>query len=135
MQGFLLPYGFKNVRSAGILTGSYVAGTIMGPTDTDGDNPANMNQMEVYVQLTLGSLTSADVKIEFSHDQTYWVQETFDSIAAGVDTESLGLHRMSTTGNYRLSVPIKDKYIKISALGNGNVSGSSMTIDATVGVV
>lgn len=133
-----LNYGFKNVRAAAVLTNSYVAGTVMSPTDSDGDSPHTNNQLIIYVQLTIGNLTSADVKVEFSHDGGVvypYMQECFDSVSAGVDTVSLGVHRMSSTGNYRLAIPIKDKYIKVSAIGNGDVTGSSMKIDAALGVV
>jgi hypothetical protein len=112
-----------------------VAGTVLGPTDTTGEFPANMNQLIVLVKFTIGSLTSGQVKVEFSHDGTTYYQQTFTSISTGTSTASLGEYSFTASGNYRFEIPIKDNYIKISGKGTGTVTGSSMTIDAVIGVV
>ena len=114
------------VRSAAILTTSYVAGTVIGDTKY----VTTANQLQVYINFTLGSLTDCQVKIEFSSDGTNYYQETFDSISSGTNTHSLGVHKFTATGAYRLSVPIRDRYIKISAIGTGVVTSSSLQIDA-----
>lgn len=129
---------YYNVRSAAILTNAFVAGTILAPNDVTGNknaNPSGENQLIVYVKFTLGSLTDGQVKIEFSHDGTNFYQESFSSISAGVDTVSLGAHKFTASGNYRIAVPIKDNFIRISAIGTGTVTSSSMTVDATLGTV
>lgn len=126
----LSDYKLNSVRSAAILTGSYVAGTVLG---LDGALNQNQNQLIVYISFTKGSLTTAEVKIEFSPDNSTWYQETFKSVTGGTSTDTLGEHAYSATGNYRIAVPIKDKYIKISAKGTGTVTASSMAISAVVG--
>jgi len=123
--------GLINIRSAAILTNAYVAGTVIGTNE----GPSTYNQLIVYIDFTIGSLTDAQVKIEFSHDGTTYYQETFDSISSTTNTESLGVHKFAGTGKYRLAIPIKDNYIKISAIGTGTVTSSSMTIDAILGTV
>lgn len=120
-------YKYYAVRSAAILTGSYVAGTVIGPVGLQ-------NQLMVLIDLTFGALTDAQVKVEFSNDGTTYYQETFSSVSGGTSTESAGTHKFTATGKYRLAIPIKDQYIKISAIGTGDVSNSSMTINAVVGV-
>lgn len=129
-------YVLYNVRSAAILTGSYVAGTILAPTSESGEasaNPSAYNQLILYVSFTIGSLTNADIKVEFSHDGSTYYQETFSNISSGTDTMTVGIHRFGATGNFRIEIPIKDNYIKISAIGNGTATGSSMKIDAVLG--
>lgn len=120
-------YVIKNVRSAAILTTSYVAGTVL-------DSTHEYNQLILLVDFTIGSLTSLEVKVEFSPDGTAYYQETFQAVSAGTATESLGAHTMTATGKYRITIPIMDKYIKISAKGTGTVTSSSATIDALLGI-
>lgn len=120
------------IRAAAILTGSYVAGTDLSPTN---GNPALRNQLQILAKLTIGSLTSADIKVEYSHDGSTWYQETFEDIAGGVSTLSGGVYRMTATGNYMISIPIKAPYIRISAIGNGTATGSSLQVDAVLGTV
>ena len=120
------------VRTAAILTNSYVAGTVIGA-----DNITQVsleNQLILYVDFTIGSLTTAEIKIEFSADGTNWVQETFESISAGVATETLGLRQFSASGPYRIAIRIKDRYIRVSAKGTGTLTSSSMAVHAIVGV-
>lgn len=128
-------YAPQTVRSAAILTGSYVAGTVIGPLSGAGLNPAGMNQLQLLVDFTVGSLTSADVKVEFSHDGTNYFQDTFLNISGGTATASAGVYRFTGTGKYILNIPIKCAYIKISAIGNGTATSSSMSIMALLGVV
>jgi hypothetical protein len=120
------------IRAAGILTGAYVAGNVLGPTN---GNPVMNNQLNILAALTIGSLTSADIRVEYSIDGTTWYQETFEDIAGGISTLSGGVYRMSATGNHIISIPVKAPYIRISAIGNGTVDGSSLKIDAVLGVV
>lgn len=114
------------LRRSLILTNSYVAATTI--LNTEG-----MNQLILLIDFTIGSLTTAEVKVEFSPDNTTFYQETFSSVSAGTSTESLGEHTFSGTGKYRLAIPIKDKYIKVSAKGTGTVTSSLMAIEAITG--
>jgi hypothetical protein len=123
-----LNYQVIPVRSAAILTGTYVAGTTI--EETHGEN-----QLVLYVDFTKGSLTTAEFKIEFSPDNTNWYQETTQSITGGTATETVAAHQIGASGAYRILVPIKDRYIKVSAKGTGTVTASEMTITAVVGEV
>jgi hypothetical protein len=119
-------YVKKAVRSAAILTNAYVAGTVI-------EQAHEYNQLIVLVDFTKGSLTSLEIKVEFSHDGTNYYQETFQAIANGTATESLGVHSMTASGLYRIPIQIMDRYIKISANGTGTVTSSSCTVDALLG--
>jgi hypothetical protein len=109
------------------LTDGYVAGTVIS-------NVHNQNQLVLLVKFTIGSLTNADIKVEFSPDNSNYYQEAFSSISTTTSTESLGFHRLSASGNYRIPIAIKDRFIKISVIGNGTVTNSTCTIDAIIGI-
>jgi hypothetical protein len=123
-------YTVKTIRTAAILTTSYVAGTVLGPTELVEAN----NQLNLYIAFTIGSLTDAQVKIEFSDDNTTWYQETAASYSTGVFTDAVAVHKYTASGNYRISIPIKDRYVKISSIGTGTVTSSSLGIKAVLGV-
>ncbi len=126
-----------NVRSSLILTDSYVAGTVIGPTST-GVFKANCNEFNmllVDLDFTIGSLTSCEVKVEFSEDGgTTYLQQTSVSVAAGVTTASLANYTISATGKYRLEIPISTQTVKISAKGTGTVTSSLLAVDAMLAV-
>jgi len=131
-------YNYFPVRTAAILTNAYVAGLILGPTEISGTqndaSPSVYNQLNIYWGFTKGSLTSGELKVEFSHDGTTYYQETASAVAGGTSTESLLIHTITATGNYRISVPLKDNYVKISAQGTGTVTASSATVSAVIGI-
>ena len=115
------------VRTAAILTTSYVAGTALGSST----GVYGYNQLVLYVTATLGSLTSIELRIRFSDDggTTFW-QETDGSISAGTSTESLLIHQFTASGSYRLALPISDPYIEVAVKGTGTVTSSSCTVTA-----
>jgi len=123
-------FQIHSIRSAAILTGSYVAGTVINATA----GSYMQNQLILLVDFTLGSLTSAEIKVEFSNDGTTYFQETNGSVSSGTTTLALNEYSMTATGKFRIPVPIKDRYIKISAKGTGTVTSSTMTINAVTGV-
>jgi hypothetical protein len=116
----------KPIRSAAILTTSYVAGTIL---DT-----SKCSQVSLLIQVTLGSLTSVQTKIETSSDGVTYFQETFQSIATTTSTDSLGEHSVTASGNYVINVPILSRYLRVSFKGTGTVTSSSVTADAILGI-
>lgn len=128
MSGRITDHQVQSVRTAAILTGSYVAGTII-------DTKFEYSQLMLYIAFTKGSLTSAEIKIEFSNDNTTFYQETYESISGGTNTIVSGNYTMTTGAPtyYRLAVPIKDRFIKVSAQGTGTATSSSMAIEAILG--
>ena len=130
-------YILRPVRSAAILTNSYVAGITLGAeTTTTLSQPNEYNQLMLYISFTKGSLTSAEIKVEFSTDNSTYYQETGEKIdtATGIATDAVLEHQISATGNYRLAIPCTDRYIKISAKGTGTTTNSSLKIEAALGM-
>ena len=125
---YQLDYKEHVVRAAAILTTSYVAGTVISDVHLG-------NQLIVLLAFTKGDLTTAEIKVEFSNDGTTYYQETAESFTAGAGTLSLAERAISATGNYRIAIPIRDRYIQISVKGTGTVDGSSMAVKAIVGSV
>ena len=112
------------VRSALILTASYVNGTVI--TDA-----WKHRQLIVLLQVTLGSLTSAELRIEFSPDNTTWFQEVIDAAnSLSQFTTSQGDRTFTASGNYRVAIPIADNFIRIAVKGTGTTTDSSCTVDA-----
>lgn len=118
----------KTVRAAAILTNAYVAGTVI-------EDAQSYNQLTIEAYLTIGSLDDAQIKVEFSWDGVNYTQETFKSVSAGVSTDSLGVHLLGATGPYTIQIPIVARYIKISAIGTGTVTSSSLAINAILAKV
>ena len=56
------------------------------------------------------------------------------SIAGGTVTESLAEHTITASGNYRIAIPMNDRYVKVSAKGTGTVTSSSLGVKAVLGV-
>ena len=118
-------YIVKPIRSAAILTGSYVAGTSV-------ILEGKYNKATVLLDFTKGSLTTAEIKFEFSGDGTNWYQEVASSTTSGTTTDTLVEHQISATGKYRLPVNVTDRYMRASVKGTGTATSSSMAIQAVL---
>lgn len=127
-----LTYKFYTVRTSAILTTSYVASNVNLGSDFKDIN--QLNQLVLLVDFTKGSLTTAEIKLEFSPDGTNWYQEVAESVSTGTSTVTAVERQFSTTGKYRIPVPVKDRFIRLSAKGTGTVTSSSLGINAVVGV-
>ena len=117
----------SQVRAAAELTTSYVASDLKEST--------GYTQLVVNILLTLGSLTTAELKVEFSENGTDFYQETFElaDFAAGKSEVKVNEYEFSVSGNFRLFIPIKDRKIRISVKGTGDETGSSMAVDCVLG--
>lgn len=115
-------------RPSAIVTTSYVAGNAI---DT-----WKYSQAVVLWGTTLGSLTSHQIKIEWSPDNVTWYQETFEAISAGTATSTAGEHTTTATptGALRIAVPIADRYMRVSAKGTGTVTSSLCLLDVYLGI-
>ena len=119
-------YEEKTIREASILTNSYVSSDIRG--NDDNVRVTERNQCLLYIDLTIWSLTSAEIKIEFSSDDVTYYQECTQFISSGIATIDLKEYTFDSDWKYRLAIPIKDRYIKVSAKWTWTVSGSSLAI-------
>lgn len=142
-------YRYMPIRDAAILTTSYVIGNIIGKVpNTLAANPPTpiyiggpvglLNQLILYVDFTKGSLTTAELIVEFNNDCTDdngWYQETEDDIAAstGIITERNVVRQFGASGKYRIPIKINDQFIRVSIKGTGTVTSSSAKINAIIG--
>lgn len=128
------------IRDALILTNAFVIGNGTGDENVIGGDKftqqeALKNQLMLYVDFTIGSLNSAEIRIEFSHDNTNWFREVDDAaVSGGFSVETIFDRQLTATGLYRLALPTKDSFIRISAQGTGTVDGSSLEIIAAPAV-
>jgi len=119
-------YKIEAVRSAAILTNSYVAGTVL-------ENLQANNQLVLLVDFTIGSLTSLEIKVEFSPDNVTFYQEVGADFSSGTSTLSLNEYTITSTAALRLPIALKDRFVRISVKGTGTVTSSTVTVDAIVG--
>lgn len=131
-------YRYMPVRTSGILTTSYVVGSIIGVQPYMVGPVGLYNQLILYVNFTKGSLTTAELIVEFNNDLTDtngWYQETIDDIASstGVITEHNAVRSLAATGKFRIPIKINDQFIRVSIKGTGDVTSSLATINAIIG--
>lgn len=113
----------KPIRTAAILTTSYVAATIL-------DQAGGYNELALYIYYTKGSLTSLEILIESSVDGTNYVPETNMSISSGTVTLNEAAFTTTEDGNLKITIPMSANFIKVSAKGTGTATSSSLAIDA-----
>ena len=121
-----LDYEALVIRDAAVLTNSYVATTIRWINDNL--DLTEKNQLVLLMDFTIGSLTSLEMKIDFSWDNIDYYQETSLDISWGIWTVNLFEYTFDETGKYRIALPIKDKYMRLSVKGTWTVTGSSLKI-------
>lgn len=119
-------YEIKIIRDVAILTNSYVATDIRWFNDNL--DLTGKNQVVLLLDFTVGSLTSLDMQIEFSSDNKDYYQETSIEIVWWIWIVSLFEYTFTETWKYRLSFPIKDKFMRVKAKGTWTGTGSSLKI-------
>ena len=125
-------YQSKTLRAAAILTNAYVEAS------ADSFKPEDVmqaNQLLIFISFTKGSLTSAEVKIEYSNDNSTWYQETYGAVSGEANTLSAGYSKMTASGNYVIISEIAGKFVRVSANGTGTVTSSSMKLEAALKTV
>lgn len=119
----------RPVRAAAILTTGYVAGTVL-------ENCQKFNALILNIDFTKGSLTDTQIKIEISTDGTVYRQLHSDSISAGVNSPAALVYKFTANAACSTTpISIATKYIKISAIGTGTVTSSSLAIEAVLAVI
>lgn len=124
----------KTIRESAILTTSYVAGTILGAETSNPTDVTAYNQLILKVRFTKGSLTTAEVKVEFSSDNVTYDQEITETVSGGTITCVVAERSLGASGNFEMPIPISTRYIKVSAKGTGTVTDSLMGITAVLAV-
>ena len=112
------------VRASAIVTGSYVAGAIIGDI-------SEYNSVGLEITITKGSLDSVQVKIEESQDGTNYFQQVSEASSSGTISTSLAARTFTVNGSYAILVtPTRAKFIKVSTKGTGTVTSSAVAIKA-----
>jgi len=127
------------IREAAILTNLYVAAIVLGDEAISKSNVQLYNQLMLDLTIVKGSLTSIEIKVEFSPDNTNWYQESVEEIDEGIATlrplvHSIPAADLATSQKIRIPIQINDRYIKISFKGTGTVTDSSVSATAQLGV-
>jgi len=134
LNGNLKTQGTRHIssttlRAAAVLTNAYVTSSSI-PASVEGEN-----QLILLVDATMGSLTSIELRVEFSDDDSTFFQETFGLISGGTDSLTLGIHQITADGLYRIPIPVADQFVRVAAQGTGTVGGSSLEIIGVLSVV
>lgn len=127
-----LQYTAKSVRPAAILTTSYVAWTVLW--DNDENRIQELNQCVFFIDFTIWSLTSMELKIEFSDDWVNFYQDTFLDISGWTATATAWEYTFTSTGTYNIAAPFKARFVRASVKGTGTVTGSSCAIKWILGI-
>jgi hypothetical protein len=130
--------GVQLVRKALILTTSYVPGDGVGAENDVVIDGAN--QLVLFLNVTKGSLTSLELKIEFKIAGYGLFQELAASVSAGTATltpleYTLKASTLGAESKVYLAVPVLGDTARIHAKGTGTVTSSELAIFAAVGVI
>ena len=110
------------IRDAAVLTTSYVAGNVMS---MDAHNAIGLE-----ISITLGSLTSVELKVEVSNDGgNTWAQEVAENTSGGTVSISLAERQFTASGTYSVLItPVRARLVRVSVKGTGTVTGSSCKV-------
>ena len=125
------------LRSSAVLTGSYVASSVIGADLLEPGEVAICDELALFLAFTIGSLTSCEIKVEFSDDGINWRQETIEAPGAPsggiiISSTYLNVHQLTGTGNFKLIIPYACSYLRVSAQGTGTATNSLLGITAVV---
>lgn len=129
------------VRASAVLTTSYVASTKV--------DVGNANQVAVYLDFTKGSLTTAELKFQFTYkdnpataaNSTDWFDYAISNTAVGTTSgdEFLSplrsfVQQLDTTCTKVFFIPVKGRKFRVLAKGTGTVTSSLLALTCVVGV-
>jgi len=112
------------IRADAILTTGYVDTSWLDTADY------TASQLTFLFKYTQGSLTSLEWKVFVSDNESDWYQETTESVAAGVITETPDYYTNTADGNFFFTLPVTSRFFKLSVKGTGTVNGSTLQIKA-----
>ena len=125
-----LQYTSRQIRNATILTTSYVAADVLWLDDEN--RSQELNQSVLFLDITLWSLTSVELKIEYSDDWVNYYQQTFIDITWWTATASLWEYTFTADGSYEIANPFKARFLKASVKGTWTVTSSSCAIKGII---
>lgn len=127
-----LQYTSRQIRTGAILTTSYVSADVLGLDDNN--TAQTLNQSVLLIDLTIWSLTSMELKIEYSDDNINFYQQSFIDISWGTATVSEWEYTFTASGTYEISNPFKARFFKASVKWTWTVTGSSCAVKGIIGM-
>ena len=122
------------IRAAAILTTSYVASSSVQTFDC--------TQGMLLYDFTIGSLTSCEIKIQVSNDNTNWYDMPFDNTSGVtpsggeyVAQETSYVRQLKETASRYIPFGIKAHYVRAMAKGTGTVTSSSLRLQFVAGAI
>lgn len=129
------------IRASAVLTTSYVASSMV--------DVGNCNEVVLYVAFTKGSLTTAELKFQFSpldrpveSTDADWYDYPISNTAAGSTSSDeflaplrVYVQQLDTTGNKMFPIPAKARKFRVKAKGTGTVTSSLLAIRCVAGVM
>jgi hypothetical protein len=117
----VIPRQYQSVRASAILTTSYVGSTAVDARYDD--------QLHCLINFTIGSLTTAEFKFQYSQDNSNWFDE---GIMVGGTTSSdeyistfrSKVSQLAATSTKTVIVPVLARYVRIAIKGTGTVTSS-----------
>ena len=120
-----------SIRTAAILTGSYVVAATWGATGEEQGRNIESSHLVLDITFTKGSLTTGDIKVEYSEDGATWFIATTASTSAGVMTVSEAVWKLGANTTCSLAIAlIKHPWVRVSAIGAGTATSSSLALSA-----
>lgn len=115
------------LREEAVLTTSYVVTPV---NDANGAlfDCSQFDAYNLYIDFTIGSLTSAEVKVEFSYDGTNWFQEPNSLVSGGTNTWTANVNIMTASCAIAPKMTMANKYMRVSCKGTGTVTGSKLAV-------
>ena len=121
-----LQYTSRKIRPAAILTNAHVDTLVLW--DDDNNRSQELNQSVLFIDFTIGSLTSLELKLEYSDNWVDYYQQTFIDVSGGTATTSLWEYTFTASWAYEIANPFKARFVRASVKGTGTVTSSSCTI-------
>lgn len=115
------------LREEAVLTTSYVVTPL---TNLDGSlfDCSQLDAYNLYINFTKGSLTTAEIKIEFSYDGTNWFQEPNSLVSSGTTTWTPNVNTLAASCDISPKMTMANKYMRVSCKGTGTVTGSKLAV-------
>jgi len=107
-------------RTAAALTTSYV--------ETNSVPISGFKSIIIEISVTKGSLTSFEMQLFVSDDNSTFYQETTEAVSGGTITLSDGVYSKSlssATENFFVKLTINSEYVMFKVKGTGTATGSS----------
>jgi len=94
-------------------------------------------QLVLLVKIAIGTATSVNFKVEWANSLTgTYHQMTIakENGTTGFIDYTLAVGRFTGDGNYTVEIPIKYNYIKVSVIGVGVLTTTTVGIDSITGI-